>query len=867
MHVVLTHENADFDAIASLLGVAKLHPEAVPVLPSRLNSNVAAFIALYASALPFVTREHWRRRKIKHLTIVDTQKAQSVKGIEDDTPIDYIDHHTPTVELKPGDKLTCENVGATTTLLVERMIEKHVALNSLEATLLALGIYEDTGSFTYGRTTVRDLQAATWLLGAGAALDTVRRFLSIPLNDEQQALLDLLLIQAEHRTIQGYTVVISATQVDKSIAEISRVAHRLGELLDPAAMLTVVQTPSGTHLILRSATDEIDVAEVARIFGGGGHPRAAAATLANVELTSLVADLWAQVGRVARPAVRVAQLMSYGVHTVNADVAIGDLIVTLRRIGHEGYPVVDEGRVVGLLTRRDADRAVEHGLGRLHVREIMQSGTTTLTPDASVDTMETLIMESGWGQIPVLDSEGKLLGIVTRTDLIKHWAQSHPHLTRTEIDLTLAQIETIQGAAVARLIDQIADIAKKGAISIYMVGGCVRDLLLQRRNLDLDFVVEGDAIAFAKLIRDKLGGHISSFPPFGTAKWSPDVETLRHLDVANLPDHVDFASARNEFYEHPTALPTVYTGSIKLDLLRRDFTINTLAVQIAPHFGRVIDFYGGLQDLQSRLIRVLHSLSFIDDPTRILRAVRFEQRLGFAIEPRSAALIESGLPMLGRITGERVRAELELLFREEQPEAGLKRLKSLGALREIHPALDMPLSTLTLLGELRMIEPTEADLHPRIPDDIWYMIAASIRPEEVAQLCDRLLISGSLRTVMIQTADLFQRAMNLETLKLPSDAVAFLDTYDERAVRVLYATGTHVMIRDIVRRYLREWRHIQPATTGHTLIALGLKPGPCFQKILSRLRDGLLNNEFLHDEESTHVQQWLVEGICDDNLP
>jgi tRNA nucleotidyltransferase (CCA-adding enzyme) len=459
-----------------------------------------------------------------------------------------------------------------------------------------------------------------------------------------------------------------------------------------------------------------------------------------------------------------------------------------------------------------------------------------------------------------------LLGIVTRTDLIKHWAQSHPHLARAEIDLTLAQIERIQGSAVARLIDQISRIASENATSVYMVGGCVRDLLLERRNLDLDFVAEGDAIAFAKTVRDKLDGHVSSFPPFGTAKWLPDAETLRRLSIASLPDHIDFASARNEFYEHPTALPTVYTGSIKLDLLRRDFTINTLAVQIAPHFGRVIDFYGGLQDLQSRLIRVLHSLSFIDDPTRILRAVRFEQRLGFVIEPRTAALIESGLPMLGRITGERVRTELELLFHEEQPEAGLTRLKSFGALREIHPALDVPHSTLTMLEELRKIKPGDKDLYPHIPDDTWCVLAASMAPEEITQLCDRLLISGSLRAVMKQTADLALRANALESLKLPSDVVTFLNAFDERAIRVLYATDSRSTIREIVRRYLREWRQVQPRTTGHTLIAQGLKPGPCFQKILARLRDNLLNGEFSHDDEMQHVHEWLTNGICDDDL-
>jgi tRNA nucleotidyltransferase (CCA-adding enzyme) len=467
----------------------------------------------------------------------------------------------------------------------------------------------------------------------------------------------------------------------------------------------------------------------------------------------------------------------------------------------------------------------------------------------------------------VVDQSEKLLGIVTRTDLIKHWARSHPHLARADITITLDQIEAIQGASIARLIARIGELAAEETLPIFMVGGCVRDLLLGRKNLDLDFVVEGDAIAFAKSVHAKIGGRVNSFPPFGTAKWSPDDATLRHLDAASLPDHIDFASARNEFYEHPTALPTVYTGSIKLDLLRRDFTINTLAVQIAPHFGRVIDFYGGLQDLENRLIRVLHSLSFIDDPTRILRAVRFEQRLDFTIEARTAALIEAGLPMLGRITGERVRAELDLLFMEPQPDAGMLHLKSLGALREIHPALDVSEATLALLGTLRTPPADEVDLYPRLPEDIWLVLASAMPPEAVAHLCDRLLISGSLRTLMSQTAELVRRATALGTNKLPSEVVTFLDAYDERAIRTLYATTSLAASQDLVRRYLRGWHHIHPSTTGHTLIAHGLKPGPCFQRILSRLRAGLVNGEFTHQDEMQHVREWLAEGICDDDLP
>ena len=215
----------------------------------------------------------------------------------------------------------------------------------------------------------------------------------------------------------------------------------------------------------------------------------------------------------------------------------------------------------------------------------------------------------------------------------------------------MQQFETVLGQEAAAHIQMVAKRAQQAdAVNVYLVGGVVRDLLLGRANFDIDFVVEGNAIEFAEGLQGQQGGQLTAFKPFGTAKWKPTGEN-------EALGHIDFASARYEFYEHPTALPTVYDSSIKLDLQRRDFTINTLAVQISPvsMFGRVVDFYGGVRDLEAKLIRVLHTLSFIDDPTRILRAFRFERRLGFKIEERTAELVQTALPMLGRITGERLR--------------------------------------------------------------------------------------------------------------------------------------------------------------------------------------------------------------------
>ncbi|MBZ0278549.1 MAG: CBS domain-containing protein, partial [Anaerolineae bacterium] len=680
MKIILTHDNADFDAAAALLAAHKLDPEAVPILPERLNQNVTGFMTLFQSGLPFILQHDFRPNSITHITLVDTQRPVMVKGVDLSAPLHIIDHHPLQRELTPDQTFVYEAVGATTTILVERIQEQKIRLNTLEATLLMLGIYEDTGSLLYGTTTPRDIRAASWLLEQQAVLDTVRRFLAPPLNEEQQVLYERLIATAENRTIQGHVITVGAAVVDTYISQISSVAHRLRDTLETTALFVVIQMPSSLQMVCRSSSDRIDVGEIARVFGGGGHSRAAAAAIYDKPLDVVVTQLWEELLRRVRPVARVADLMSYSVQTVAPERRIADELTRLRRIGHEGYPVVEEGRVIGLLTRRDVERAITHELKDITVREIMNGGTITLTPDDSIMTLEQRMVASGWGQIPVLDDAGKLLGIVTRTDLIKHWATIHPAAPQAENRIPKGLIAQVQGDAISILVNVILDYAQETSASVFMVGGAVRDLLLRRRNLDLDFVIEGNAVQLAENLCGLFGGTVSSFQPFGTAKWTLDETVAARMNVApdDLPHHIDFATARNEFYDHPTALPTVYHSSIKLDLQRRDFTVNTLAVQLSPRpaMGRILDFYGGLHDLQGRLIRVLHSLSFVDDPTRILRAVRFEHRLGFTIEPRTAELIETALPMLGRITGERVRNELLLLFKEPEPENALLALNT-----------------------------------------------------------------------------------------------------------------------------------------------------------------------------------------------
>jgi len=857
LRLILTHDNADFDAVASLLAAHKLDPAALPVLPQRVNRNVERFLTLYAGAFPFVRRDELRRgRSVEHVTVVDAQSFSTARGMQPETPIHFIDHHPLTRELGPHQRYTGGEVGACTTLLVEQMIEEGVHIEPLEATLLLLGIYEDTGTLLYGTTTARDARCAAWLLERGADLDTVREFLQHRLSPAQQRLYEQLLANAETHTVNGHVIVLASTRAGRPVEEIATLAHKLRELYEPSAVFVLVQLNGNLQLVARGTTDAVDVSEVARRFGGGGHTRAAAALVRNAKLTDVRRRVLEMLPEVVAASVRVADLMSFGVQTVRPNEQIKSVAKRMARSGHEGFPVVERGRVIGLLTRRAVDRALQHGLGSVRAYEVMEAGEVTVTPQDSIEVLQQRMMRSGWGQIPVVDAQGKLLGIVTRTDLIKRWGQRPDNGRRQAI---LRQMQQALPQGVWRLLQVVAQQAQAEGMGLYVVGGFVRDLLLGTPNHDVDFVVEGDAIALVRALRSAYGGDMRSHAQFGTAKWLLDENVAQTIgadpNAPHWPEAVDFVSARTEFYERPTALPTVERGSIKLDLHRRDFTINTLAIRLAPEpMGALLDFYGGEQDLREGVIRVLHSLSFVDDPTRMLRAVRLEQRLGFRIEPRTEELIRGALDLLGRVSGDRIRHELALILAEEHPLLALWRLQRLGILAALHPKLRVDEWLRCAFYALQY-----ARQNPPWPSleqfEHWMLtgfslLTSRLSADELEQFGRRLLFSRAYLDHLHDARTAIAHLPQLSTPQRPSVVVALLEPLGEVGWLAAWAAAPTAVARDQIVAFARTWRFVRPTVSGHDIHELtALPPGPLYGALLQRLRQAWLDGEAHNEAE------------------
>lgn len=853
MQVILTHENADFDAVASLLGAHKLFPAAVPVLPRRINRNVQAFLALYRAELPFIDpKELPRGRHIRRAILVDTQGLTSVRGMGPDLhDVLVIDHHALPAVTPPGWTFRGDLLGATTTLLVETLSARLIPVNRIEATLMLAGIYEDTGSLTYSSTTARDLRAAAWLLDHDANLDIANGFLHHPLTSEQHLLYEALLAHAETLHVGGHSIVITWAQAPPSLdEEISTLAHKLRDLLEPSALFVLVGMDSHTQLVARSTTDDINVDSVAQHFGGRGHSRAAAALLRDRSVDAVAEDLAKVLPQFVHPRHTVQDLMSYSVRTVVPDDEIASVGQLMIRTGHEGFPVVNEqGRVVGLVTRNAVDRALQHSWGNQPVSRIMDAGQVHVAPEDSAERVRALMIEKGWGQIPVVKDD-RLMGVVTRTDLIR----LPPTERETERQEIIQTMERAFPAPLLSLIQRIGERATARDEQLYFVGGIVRDLLLDQPIFDVDLVVEGDAVALCRHLIRELGGEIRAHSRFGTAKWLLDeavwqgiAPDLSSEQIQRLPAFIDFVTARTEFYTSPTALPTVAWSSIKQDLHRRDFTINTLAIRLSPaHWGQLLDFFGGRADLDAGIIRVLHSLSFVEDPTRILRAARFEARLGFHLDPRSEALIAEALPLLTRVTGGRIRHEMELIFNEARPEAALDRLQSLSALQEIDPELVSDSSVHGVFGRLR--DTLDPEFWKLEKDDLvhlhWALFLYPLSALGRRRIAWRLMMPRKLTEALLQLEPL--RAVlgqHLPSAERPGDIVALLEPLTSPLLAAGWLLAEDQAVKGKILRYWTEWRHVQPWLKGDDLRTLGYAPGPLYRRILEAIRLGRLNGE------------------------
>ncbi len=839
--VVVGHANPDFDAYAAMVGATKVYPGARAVFLGSQNANVREFHNLHADFLSFVELKDLDLSGIERVIMVDTRDPGRVGelGVALERPgVDVIvyDHHPPA----EGDIVTAEDrsmaVGATTSILVHEIRDRGIGITPLEASVMLLGIHEDTGSLSYVNTTAYDADAVAFLMAAGADLEVLNRFITRTLAPDQRELLDRLLDTLELWDIHGQQVAVGTAVAEEYVDSASVLTHYICEDLGYQVAVAVIDMPDRLQVVGRSRITEVDVGAVLKHLGGGGHPQAASAALKGAAIPDVVSRLREALELEVAPPLSARDIMTSPVRTVSPDMTMGEAGRLMSTWGHGGLPVAENGTIVGLVTRKDVDKAIRHGLAHAPLTGFMARDPITVPPELDLGALERLLGSSGIGRVPVVE-DGALLGIVTRKDLLRA-EHGQSYLDRGLVRRRTAasqrfmdSFEHLLPQEVHAAVRTIGELADASGLRAHVVGGFVRDMLLGRPNLDVDIVVEGDGLAFAEKASKALGYRLRVHKRFGTA-----------VLVASKTLHIDITSARTEYYTRPGALPTVERSSLRQDLFRRDFSINAMAACITPEcFGALTDPFGGLGDLEHGVVRCLHSLSFVEDPTRVLRAARFEERYGFRMDGSTTALLRQAvdMEMLAEVSGARIREEMLDILDEERVSEVLRRLEEIGAFAALVPEGVDRGRALDEVARLDAAYPALArrfSRQPRRRVTLVVALAASADRQAAERWLRRLRFGREYGVPAVMAAERGAALLGVlrDRRKMRDSRLYFLlQPVAHEVLIYLWAVGGRLE-RERVERFIDDLSGTKAAVSGDDLIALGMQPGPAYSAILTQ---------------------------------
>jgi tRNA nucleotidyltransferase (CCA-adding enzyme) len=874
MDVITTHLNADFDCFASMVAAKKLYPDAKIIFPGSQERNVRDFLRRVDFSFESETPKTIDIHQITRLIIVDTKQADRIGELANILYKPYLkvhlyDHHPGSQKDFEAELEIVEDVGATTTIFVRLLRQQGIELTPMEATVLALGIYEDTGSLTFTSTKEADLTAAAYLLSKGADLSIIAEFINREMTPIQVRLLNDLIQSEKELVIEGIPITIAQASSKRYIGDAAFIVHKWKEMKNLDIIFALIRMDEKIYLVARSRGQMVNVGKIAADFGGGGHSYAASASIKGMTLVQAEEALINSLYKHIQEAHIASRIMSSPVLSVEPDKTVKQTKALLDGYTVNTLLVLEHGKPLGYITRQIVQRAIFHGLGDEPVVEYMLTELKTVTPDTPFADIELLMIQRPQKILPVVNETGHAIGVITKNDILKVLQEHTLEKLFYQSDTDQAHTRNVRRLMEERLPKDILtllhDIGQLGdqiGYQVYVVGGFVRDLLLRaEENLDIDIVVEGDGIRFAQALAQHHQARAKIHRKFCTA-------------VVIFPDgfKIDVATARTEHYEYPAAMPIVRLGSIRLDLYRRDFTINALAIKLnRKSFGKVYDYFGGQRDLKEKVIRVLHSLSFVEDPTRVFRAIRFEQRFHFRIGNFTVNLIKNAVKkeFIQKLSGARVFNELFLVFNEPNPGGILERMDELHVLQAIHPHLSSIEDIRQIFRSIRAVIAWYELLYRDESIEPWIIyflgFANQLTDHEVKELCSHLLLTNKImRRIWIARSGykLIEKPLyeKLDQLKNSDIYRAFKDLPIE-AILFLMAKTKQEFVKKAASTYLSKLRDVKPAIAGKDLVQLGLPPGPIFQEVLASIRDARLNGEVSTKEQEIELVKQRIAMV------
>ena len=859
-----------------MIAIQKLYPDAVICPPGSFSRKVRDFMA--KQGRPFASRLTKPKKipldEVTLMVVADTRSRTRIGPFaalagRHDVEVHVYDHHPATADDIPADKFTYEQIGAATTMILEQLLLNRKEITPEEATLFAIGIYDDTGAFTFETTTERDIAAVSYLRELGADLSGVLAQVESETSPDDRKLLDTLAENIREKYINGAKVCLTWAETENYVNGLAVFVNRLKEYSDSHVTIAVVSNGGKkTNIIARSVEGILNVKEFLAPYGGSGHYQAGSATVADRDAKELLAEIESRLAGAITPMMKVSDIMTSPVIAVGTEAKVDEAYRTMLRFGVKSLPVISEaGEVAGMMTRKDLDKAHLHGLDRANISDFMTQGVISLSAEASIDEAHRMMATYGFEKMPVLDVNGKLVGTLSRANLLKAlyhsgqfagedskrdstgflWVENVAHLMEESFSLKTLSLLRRVGAKAHEL-----------GMRAYLVGGTVRDILMGVKNTDIDISVEGDA---EKLVMswDEPGCKATLHGRYKTGTITfPDGEK------------VDVATARREFYEYAAATPTVQNSSLRQDLGRRDFTVNAMSISLSEDdWGTLTDNYGGRADLKDRLLKILHNLSFVEDPSRVLRGIRLEQRLYMRFEDNTMRLLKSAVKggLLELLSTTRIRAELESDAKEEGFSKIVKRMQELGVWEALFPGVKVTDDTVRRLRVMShyMSQMKRHGVDFRGMEWIVKMavVLSDSKPEVRFSAMDRMSLNPNERE---QLTKCFTQWPNVEKFcssrkNAPnSEAYTFLKDFSPVPLLYWITCLKSPASRRLIVEHIELWMGYKGELTGKDLQAFGLK-GKAIGDALAGIKLAIIDGEISsREDEMRYVHERILEG-------
>lgn len=917
MKIITTHQNPTFDSIAGVFAASLLNRDALIVLPKKLERVQKNFLSLHFKPGDFIYEDGLDCSKVSEATLICVKSPHRLGVLSKilDNPNILIAVFDKSTAIKceiQADSLIQQECGSVTALICRRIFEAGVEISPLYATLFALGIHEITGSLLYPNTAEIDITCLAELFQRGSSLKTINFFLKEDgLSNIQKSVLDDLIKAKEVININGVDINFYFAENHKFIYKFDSIIQRIVDSDKFNIAVFIARMGASVHILARSNIEGINLGEIFATSGGGGPKYAAYLTLSDSNIKNAREKIIALLKKNMKPAVMARDIMRPGVLFLDPGVTISEAEKIMFRYAYSAAPVTDKKKPAGFIRKIDIDRAAHHGLSHAPISGFLCREIIYSSPNEPFDTVVEKIARSETKAV-LVGNENKIIGIITSADILNHTFTKSKNL-KGGYDKTLVSAKIPRGVKIERRADLkeqqpklrlenyfskpvfklLKKISKKAAelkVSAYIAGGIVRDIILKKPNSDIDIVIQGcSAINFADSLAEEPGYVTNRHERFKTAV----------VEIPGLPK-IDFATARSEFYESPAALPDVFQGNLYQDLLRRDFTINAMAISLdCDNFGKIIDYYGGLDDIKKKQIKILHNLSFIEDPTRIFRALRFKTRLKFKIEKHTENCIKEALKfdISKKIEPIRIFNELDHIFNEAAVYETVCQLNKYGLfdfisgdivftdiiknmvknaskylekMDELFAGKPRPDKTAIFLSILLLNEP------PNKTSALMAKMNASRKIRDIISETDEfLLITRTEFDKLIANREHLKSKAALHRRKrgekVKSDHQKQPVISDLNIFRLFKNRSSEFLIIflsavnnkqafDSVIRYIFKLSDIKTSIDGKILKNMGVKPGPVFRVIMDKITEkkaaGLLGN---HTDEIKYARELANE--------